>query len=103
MKSMFLALALALPLALAPAARAGSGDEDARRATKARTIEKAGKKKAQRKKIKRYDFEGDKIHGDGILPAGDRIFTLDPFDHGSLIKVRTSFRRQVLRSAEESR
>ena len=53
------------------------------------------------KKVKSYDFTGDEIDGDLIKPDGDFIDTRKFASHGNLIRIRTDFIREILKSAED--
>lgn len=51
------------------------------------------------RRVKSYNFEGDNIRGDGILPSGDYITSLEEVTHTSLIRVRESFVREIIATA----
>ncbi len=52
------------------------------------------------KKTKYFDFTGDNIDGDRVLPDGTTIFGLKAARHGSLIKLRGDFVREIVKTAE---
>ncbi|HEU0033614.1 MAG TPA: hypothetical protein VFQ53_23455 [Kofleriaceae bacterium] len=52
-------------------------------------------------KVKVYDFSGDTIEGDLIKPEGSTVDARDFAKHSSLIKIRTNFIPEILKSAED--
>ena len=52
-------------------------------------------------KVKVYDFSGDTIEGDLIKPEGLDVNARDFAKHSSLIKIRTNFIAEILKSAED--
>ena len=52
-------------------------------------------------KVKVYDFSGDTIEGDLIKPEGSTVDARDFAKHSSLIRVRTNFIPEILKSAED--
>jgi hypothetical protein len=52
-------------------------------------------------KVKVYDFSGDTIEGDLIKPEGSTVDARDFAKHSSLIKIRTSFIPEILKSAQD--
>jgi len=52
------------------------------------------------KKVRYFDFTGDNIDGDRNLPDGTTIFGLKAARHGSLIKLRGDFVREIVKTAE---
>jgi hypothetical protein len=52
-------------------------------------------------KVKVYDFSGDTIEGDLIKPEGSTVDARDFAKHSSLIKIRTSFIPEIIKSAED--
>ena len=61
-----------------------------------------GQKKAKEyQKVKKYDFTGDTIDGQLVRPQGELVDTLRSADRTSLIRIRTDFIREILKSAED--
>ena len=85
--------ALAIVLSLAATSVAQPKPRPARRAIPAREA-------APPKKVKYFDFTGDNIDGSRILPDGTTIFGLKAARHGSLIKLRGDFVREIVKTAE---
>ena len=56
--------------------------------------------KDKKAKAKKYDFTGDDIDGDLIRPDGLGINAREFLKHTSLIKLRTNFVHEILKSAE---
>ena len=52
-------------------------------------------------KVKVYDFSGDTIEGDLIKPEGSTVDARDFAKHSSLIKIRTHFIPEIIKSAED--
>ena len=52
-------------------------------------------------KVKVYDFSGDTIEGDLIKPEGSTVDARDFAKHSSLIKIRTNFIPEIIKSAED--
>jgi hypothetical protein len=52
-------------------------------------------------RVKVYDFSGDTIEGDLIKPEGSTVDARDFAKHGSLIKIRTNFIPEIIKSAED--
>jgi hypothetical protein len=88
-----LIIALALLAAFATSAAAQPKPRPARRAVPA--VEAAPPKK-----VRTFDFTGDNIDGSRILPDGTTIFGLKAARHGSLIKLRGDFVREIVKTAE---
>jgi hypothetical protein len=62
---------------------------------------KGGDKGASTPKVKVYDFSGDTIEGDLIRPEGTTVDARDFAKHSSLIRIRTSFIPEIIKSAED--
>ena len=64
---------------------------------------KAGDKAASTTtaKVKVYDFSGDTIEGDLIRPEGTTVDARDFAKHSSLIRIRTNFITEIIKSAED--
>lgn len=58
-------------------------------------------KKSAKKKAKNYDFSGDDISGDLIKPDGMGFNARKFAVHTSLIRIRTNFIKEILKSAED--
>ena len=56
--------------------------------------------KTKKAKAKKYDFTGDDIDGDLVRPDGLGINAREFLKHTSLIKLRTNFVHEILKSAE---
>lgn len=97
MKNALLALALLAGTATAAGAQPKSR---ASRSQKNRATAPAQPAPAARKKPVLYDFTGDEIDGDRIRPDGTTIFGLRSARHGSLIRLRGDFVREIVKSAE---
>ena len=70
---------------------------------KASVKSKASKKKAKtpaKKKAKNFDFTGDEIDVSRIRPDGTAIFGLEGLNHASLIRIRSEFIGEIVKSAE---
>mgnify|MGYP001819405039 CR=1 FL=1 len=52
------------------------------------------------KKVKNFDFMADDITADRIRPDGTAIFGLQSVDHKSLIRLRSEFIAEIVKSAE---
>lgn len=59
------------------------------------------KDKEPKAKVKVYDFSGDTIEGDLIKPEGTSVDARDFANHSSLIRIRTNFIAEILKSAED--
>lgn len=57
--------------------------------------------KESKPKVKVYDFSGDTIEGDLIKPEGTSVDARDFAKHSSLIRIRTNFIAEILKSAED--
>jgi hypothetical protein len=63
--------------------------------------DKKGADKAANPKVKVYDFSGDTIEGDLIRPEGSTVDARDFAKHSSLIRIRTNFIPEIIKSAED--
>ena len=52
-------------------------------------------------KVKVYDFSGDTIEGDLVKPEGSNVDARDFAKHSSLIRIRTHFIPEIIKSAED--
>ena len=92
---MKLVATLALLLAMTATAAAGPGRKAApRKANKAQAAP------AAQKPVKSYDFLGDQIDGDKVMPDGTTVFGLPDSKRPSLIRLRGDFVKEITRSAE---
>ena len=57
--------------------------------------------KANKKRVKTYDFTGDEIDGDLVKPDGEFVDTRKFATHTSLIRIRKDFIREIVKSAED--
>ena len=87
--------AIARPAAAQPAAAAKAKKPRPKAATDGTAAQPAGKKKAVY-----FDFTGDSIDGDRIRPDGTTIFGLRAARHGSLIRLRGDFLREIVKTGE---
>lgn len=85
---------LSIGLAFAPTADAKK--KSSKRAKKAA----AAKTTSANPKVKNFDFMADDITADRIRPDGTAIFGLQAVDHKSLIRLRTEFIAEIVKSAE---
>ena len=60
-----------------------------------------GGDKGGNNKVKVYDFSGDTIEGDLVKPEGTDVSVTDFGKHSSLIKIRTNFIPEIIKSAED--
>lgn len=51
-------------------------------------------------KVKNYDFSGDNIEGELIKPDGEMVNSRKFAEHTSLIRVRTDFIKEIVKSAD---
>jgi len=52
-------------------------------------------------KVKQYDFSGDTIDGELVKPEGEFVGVRNFAEHTSLIRVRTDFIKEIVKSAED--
>ena len=52
-------------------------------------------------KVKTYDFSGDTIDGDLVKPEGSTVDAREFAKHSSLIRIRTNFIPEIIKSAED--
>ena len=78
---------------------AAAGPADAQ--PKAANTGDKGNDKAAGSKVKVYDFSGDTIEGDLIRPEGTTVDARDFAKHASLIRIRTNFIPEIIKSAED--
>jgi len=52
-------------------------------------------------KPKNYEFDADDIQGELVRPTGDFQTVRGLAEHGSLIRVRTDFVREIVKTAED--
>jgi hypothetical protein len=52
-------------------------------------------------RVKNYDFDADLIDGELVKPEGEFLAGRKYAQHGSLIKVRADFIREIVKSAED--
>jgi len=62
---------------------------------------KGGGGDSAQSKVKVYDFSGDTIEGDLIKPDGTDLNARDFAKHSSLIRIRTNFIPEIIKSAED--
>ena len=61
----------------------------------------AADKGGSQPKVKVYDFSGDTSEGDLIRPEGTTVDARDFAKHSSLIRIRTNFIPEIIKSAED--
>jgi hypothetical protein len=52
-------------------------------------------------RVRNYDFDADFIDGELVRPEGEFLGARRTVEHGSLIRVRTDFIREIVKSAED--
>jgi hypothetical protein len=52
-------------------------------------------------RVKNYDFDADVIDGELVRPEGEMRSVRTFAEHGSLIRVRADFIREIVKSAED--
>jgi hypothetical protein len=52
-------------------------------------------------RVKNYDFDADVIDGELVRPTGEFLPGRTFAEHGSLIKIRADFIREIVKSAED--
>ena len=52
-------------------------------------------------RVKNYDFDADEISGELVKPTGEFLAARTFAEHGSLIRVRPDFIREIVKSAED--
>jgi hypothetical protein len=67
----------------------------------AQEAKKAPDKGGAPPKVKVFDFTGDTIEGDLIKPEGSVVDARDFAKHSSLIRIRTNFIQEIIKSAED--
>jgi hypothetical protein len=63
--------------------------------------DKKGGDKGGTPKVKVFDFTADTIEGDLIRPEGTTVDARDFAKHASLIRIRTNFIQEIIKSAED--
>lgn len=48
-----------------------------------------------------YDFDDDIVEGDLVRPEGEMVGSASKVKHSSLIRIRTDFLKEMLKSAED--
>lgn len=98
--------AFAGTMTLASVADAGAQGKRSSKVGKLRQAGKISKKSVASKtskparKVKNYDFMADEIDGDRVRPDGTSIFGIQNVKHDSLIRLRSEFIAEILKSAE---
>lgn len=103
MSRLLAVLLLSVSLTLLPAVAATASAQPKKAKTsksraKAKHVKKVAGKKGQREKSVKFGV--DEVEGGRQVPVGDQIVGHVPVTHASLIRVRTSFLREMLLSAE---
>jgi hypothetical protein len=68
---------------------------------KGKTPTKADTDKPAQQRVKNYDFDADVIDGELVKPEGEFLNARKFAEHGSLIRVRADFIREIVKSAED--
>ena len=55
----------------------------------------------ERKPLKKFDFTGDDIEADTVRPDGDDVNVVPFASHASLIRIRASFAKEIIRETED--
>ncbi len=63
--------------------------------------DKKGDKVGDYQKVKKYEFDADDVSGDIIKPLGEAIGSRTELKHASLIRIRTDFIAEIIKSAED--
>ena len=58
-------------------------------------------KKEEKPKVKTFDFSGDDIDGELVKPDGEFIDPRKFASHTNLIRIRTDFIKEIIKSAED--
>ena len=95
MKRMFCALVLAAALPGVALAQQKDTKKPARPAAAAASDTSAPPR------VKNYDFDADEISGELVKPTGEFLAARTFAEHGSLIRVRPDFIREIVKSAED--
>jgi len=98
-------IVLALALLATTATVTTAGAQNKTRTTPGKSNKQAAPASAPqqpsgKKKPVFFDFTGDNIDGDRIRPDGTTIFGLRSARHGSLIRLRGDFLREIVKSGE---
>ncbi len=59
------------------------------------------KTQGKKSKVREYDFSGDDIEGELVQPDGDVVDPRNFTIHSELIRIRTDFLNEVVKSAED--
>jgi hypothetical protein len=106
---LLVAAAAALGVVFVPApfvpdsARARPAATSAKKADKAKEpppANPASRSAADPRRARNFDFLGDNVEGTGILPSGESVHVPGPAEHGSLIRLRTHFVREIAASTD---
>ena len=68
---------------------------------KGKTPQKGDADKPAQQRVKNYDFNADVIDGELVKPEGEFLNARKFAEHGSLIRVRADFIREIVKSAED--
>lgn len=52
-------------------------------------------------RVRNYDFDADFIDGELVRPDGELLSARGKVEHGSLIRIRENFIREIVKSAED--
>jgi hypothetical protein len=68
---------------------------------KSKTPPKGAADKPAQQRVKNYDFDADDVDGELVKPEGEFLNARKFAEHGSLIRVRADFIREIVKSAED--
>jgi hypothetical protein len=57
--------------------------------------------KKKKKSVKSFDFTADHIEGDVVNPTGDHVNLRGWASHESLIRIRSSFTKEIIKAGED--
>ena len=95
----FLVSGLLAAAMLVPAAALAQA-KDAKKPAASPGAGQAGGTTAQ-PRVKNYDFDADDVDGELVKPEGEFLNARKFAEHGSLIRVRADFIREIVKSAED--
>ena len=79
----------------------GAAPADAQQKDKKAPPTKADGAQPAAQRVKNYDFDADLVEGELVKPEGEFLNARKFAEHGSLIKVRADFIREIVKSAED--
>lgn len=79
----------------------GAAPAEAQQKDKKAPPPKADATQPAAQRVKNYDFDADLVEGELVKPEGEFLNARKFAEHGSLIKVRADFIREIVKSAED--